>query len=182
MRLMRKCPCAVWLVTPSRVQFQHVLGCVDTATDDPRDVETNDKVLELSRNISHYHGGYYSIVHAWSVWNEPMLKHRMDPDSFAEMVQSSQHQVETQLEKFLAKHGSGLNDKNVHLIKGNTAAAISSFVDHQDVDLVVMGTVGRSGVSGMVMGNTAEQILNQLTCSVLALKPSDFVCPIQMEN
>ena len=32
------------------------------------------------------------------------------------------------------------------------------------------------------MGNTAEQILDGLECSVLALKPSNFVCPIHLEE
>ena len=58
---------------------------------------------------------------------------------------------------------------------------IPAFVHEQSVDLVVMGTVARSGVSGIIMGNTAEQILDQLGCSVLALKPEGFVCPIKLQ-
>ena len=34
----------------------------------------------------------------------------------------------------------------------------------------------------MIMGNTAETILNHMECSVLALKPSSFVSAIQMER
>ena len=53
-------------------------------------------------------------------------------------------------------------------------------VDHE-VDLVVMGTVARSGIAGMVTGNSAEAILSNIKCSVLALKPSNFVSPIKDE-
>ena len=38
-------------------------------------------------------------------------------------------------------------------------------------DLLVMGTVARSGVKGLVIGNTAEKILDHVDCSVLTLKP-----------
>jgi nucleotide-binding universal stress UspA family protein len=46
-------------------------------------------------------------------------------------------------------------------------------------DLVVMGTIARTGISGFIIGNTAESILDQLTCSVLAVKPPGFVTPVK---
>jgi nucleotide-binding universal stress UspA family protein len=47
-------------------------------------------------------------------------------------------------------------------------------------DLVVMGTVGRTGISGLFIGNTAEAILEQVRCSVLAIKPLGFVSPVKL--
>jgi nucleotide-binding universal stress UspA family protein len=44
-----------------------------------------------------------------------------------------------------------------------------------------MGTVARTGISGFFMGNTAETILNQLDCSVLAVKPQGFVTPVTLD-
>jgi nucleotide-binding universal stress UspA family protein len=46
-------------------------------------------------------------------------------------------------------------------------------------DLVVMGTVARTGIAGLLIGNTADTILEQLRCSVLALKPPGFVTSIK---
>jgi len=40
-----------------------------------------------------------------------------------------------------------------------------------------MGTVGRSGIKGFFMGNTAEKILNNINCSVLAIKPHGWKTP-----
>jgi universal stress protein E len=47
-------------------------------------------------------------------------------------------------------------------------------------DLVVMGTIARTGISGLIIGNTAESILDQLTCSVLAIKPPGFSTPLKL--
>ena len=47
-------------------------------------------------------------------------------------------------------------------------------------DLVVMGTVARTGISGLLIGNTAEAILEQVQCSVLAVKPHGFVSPVRL--
>jgi nucleotide-binding universal stress UspA family protein len=45
-----------------------------------------------------------------------------------------------------------------------------------------MGTIARTGVSGLVMGNTAETILDQITCSVLAVKPANFVSSVTLDE
>lgn len=50
-----------------------------------------------------------------------------------------------------------------------------------NADLVVMGTVSRTGIPGLLIGNTAEVILNNLECSVLAVKPSGFVTPVTLD-
>jgi nucleotide-binding universal stress UspA family protein len=42
-----------------------------------------------------------------------------------------------------------------------------------------MGTVARTGLSGVFIGNTAENIINSLECPVLAVKPEGFVSPLR---
>ena len=50
------------------------------------------------------------------------------------------------------------------------------------VGLIVMGTVSRSGVAGLLIGNTAEEILRQVDCSVLTVKPDGFVTPVTLDE
>jgi len=52
----------------------------------------------------------------------------------------------------------------------------------RQADLVVMGTVSRTGIPGLLIGNTAEVILNNLECSVLAVKPADFATPVSFSE
>ncbi|UUI62888.1 universal stress protein [Aeromonas salmonicida] len=49
-----------------------------------------------------------------------------------------------------------------------------------NIDLVVMGTVARTGIAGVIIGNTAESVLSQLNCSVFAIKPKGFVSPLSV--
>ncbi len=69
-----------------------------------------------------------------------------------------------------------------HLVRGWACKEIPALTKRIDVDLVVMGTICRSGVPGFIMGNTAEMILNQVDCSVLAVKPLSFVTPVTVEG
>jgi nucleotide-binding universal stress UspA family protein len=67
-----------------------------------------------------------------------------------------------------------------HLVKGWARKAVPALAKQIEVDLVVMGTVARTGIPGFIMGNTAEIILNQIDCSVLAIKPPGFVTSVTL--
>jgi universal stress protein E len=59
-------------------------------------------------------------------------------------------------------------------VAGQPIDAIPRLVKRQRIALVVMGSVSRSGLQRLVIGNVAEQVLDSLPCDVLALKPADF--------
>lgn len=127
-RLLRLCPCPVWLVpADSKTKFQHVMGCVDTSSDDPLDAELNEKVYELSESISKYYHGRRSIVHAWSIWNEPMLEDQFSPERFAEQVEAYRIRATNGLEKFLKRQDSSVKADNVHMLKGEPRDVIPNF-------------------------------------------------------
>ena len=63
-------------------------------------------------------------------------------------------------------------------MKGPAGIVVPAFVAKHEVDPLVMGTVARTGLAGVVMGNTAEQVLDMVDCSVVAIKPSGFVSPL----
>lgn len=67
-----------------------------------------------------------------------------------------------------------------HIVQGGPDREIPRVAKEIKADLVVMGTVARTGIKGVVIGNTAESILSQLECSVLAVKPKAFVSPISI--
>jgi nucleotide-binding universal stress UspA family protein len=66
-----------------------------------------------------------------------------------------------------------------HLVNGKPRDVIPAFTRKNKADLLVLGTVARTGIPGFFMGNTAETILNRLNCSVLAIKPRGFVTPVE---
>ena len=75
------------------------------------------------------------------------------------------------LERVLAPFRSHIAPAGVHLVKGDPRVVIADFATVHSIDLLVMGTVARSGVAGRIIGNTAEAVLNQLPCSMLVIKP-----------
>ncbi|HBY41917.1 MAG TPA: universal stress protein UspE, partial [Alteromonas sp.] len=45
---------------------------------------------------------------------------------------------------------------------------------------VIIGTVGRVGISAALIGNTAEHVIDELNCDVLAIKPDGFESPVRV--
>ena len=182
-RLLRKCPCALWLVPSETVpRYKNVLGCVDTCSTDTAEMELNDKIVQLTESLARNNEGIGHILHAWSIWNEPMFKSRMNAADYAELQEIQWNDERQMFDDFLEKHGMDANQENVHLLKGTTNEVISDFIFRNGIDLLVMGTIARSGLSGALIGNNAEQILGSIECSVLALKPSNFVTPVRLDS
>ncbi|CSB52471.1 universal stress protein family 1 [Vibrio cholerae] len=69
----------------------------------------------------------------------------------------------------------------IHHLHGKPDELIPEWVTQENIDILVMGTLARTGISGFVIGNTAENIVQSIECSLVALKPEGFVSPIKNE-
>lgn len=179
-QLLRKCPCPVWLVAPNTSpKFKHILAAVDTSSGESLQANLNDEVYEYARSIATHHGADFSVAHAWDVFGEQMLQSRLSEDEFADVQKFYGQEAAKLFDQFLKRHDSSVNASGVHLLHGSAHEVLPAFAEKNGVDLVVMGTVARAGLSGVLMGNTAERVLLALRCSVLAVKPEGFVTPIK---
>jgi universal stress protein E len=57
-----------------------------------------------------------------------------------------------------------------HLLEGKPEQKISNLVSRLDADLLVIGSTGKTGIERLLLGNTTEQLLRQVTCSYLVVK------------
>lgn len=180
-RLLRKCPCPLWLYAPGTApKFEHVLACVDSSSQFQEDVDLSARVFDLAASVASYHDCRLSMLHAWSVYGEQLLKGRMDPEELARITDKLEAHATSKLNDFVLARGEAASGVSVHSRRGETAEVVADFVSDNGVDLLVMGTIARSGIAGMLIGNTAERILRKIRCSVLAVKPSGFVTPITL--
>jgi len=82
------------------------------------------------------------------------------------------------MNELLARYtGKGLNPQ-VHLTEGNAEDVILSLAREEHIEIIVMGTVSRVVLPGLFIDNKAEEVLRQVDCSVLTVKPDGFVTPV----
>lgn len=194
MHLMRKCPCPVWLVkAESPKAYQCIMAAVDVGEDYPAHEKKNRqalsmKILEMAASLALNEFAELHIVHAWDAVGESVMRSTFvtTPEkqiaAYVEhMRREHEHILNSMVHELSGKLGQDTLDylkPKVHLVRGLARKEIPVLAKQLNADLVVMGTVGRTGVPGFIMGNTAETILNQLECSVLAVKPPGFLTPV----
>ena len=194
LHLLRKCPCPVWLMKQSeKTNYSSILAAVDFDLTDPLTSEhhLNREILELAALVALSDFAALHIVHAWEALAEKTMLSRggMSPKGVADYVEieSARHRkklyrLAEELRGWIGKDAFDYLSPGVHLPQGSAKEMIAPLAAELDADLVVMGTVARSGIPGLIIGNTAEAILDQLTCSVLAVKPPGFETPVKIDS
>ena len=83
----------------------------------------------------------------------------------------------------MLEHAKAFNiaEENTHIKEGLPEDVIQSIANELDAELVILGTIGRTGLSAALIGNTAEHVIDRLNCDVLALKPDGYISPLDVE-
>jgi len=98
-----------------------------------------------------------------------------DPTHYSETMK--QHHIDAMA--VLAKRHH-IDESRCHVDEGLPEDVIPHRATQLDAELVVLGTVGRQGISAALIGNTAEHVIDKLDCDVLAIKPEGFVSPVKL--
>jgi len=192
MHLMRKCPCPVWIIkSTEHQQYRRILAAVDQDPEDAVKDALNRQILEMSTSLALAEFSEMHIVHAWRLFGESYFRSLRTGISDAEvdaMLAEEASERRRWLENLVNTYGTRADkdavdyvDPQLHVIEGDARHIVPTIARELDVDLVVMGTVARTGIAGFFMGNTAESILTQLDCSVLTVKPPGFISPVTLE-
>lgn len=178
LHIMRKCPCPVLIDrVGGKAQYQHIVAAIDT----DHDAELAHQIMQLSTSLAKREQAALDIVTAWYLKGESTFRDGRFRLPIIELESMLKHQAETQqnkLAEIVEPFSIHVDDANVHLVKGQHAEVINRVAKRTEADIIVMGTVGRVGIPGLLIGNTAEEILQTTSCSVLAVKPTGFETPV----
>lgn len=195
MHLLRKCPCPVWLIKPAKQKaYRRILAAVDVGDSYPPEELASRRalrwqILELASSLALSDFAELHVAHAWEPVAESALRGVLHTpeEKYIDYVEQKRRDHAASLDGLMHDVTGDLGQDaldylkpRTHLVKGSARKEISALAKQIEADLVVMGTVARTGVPGFIMGNTAETILNQIDCSVLAVKPPGFITPVTL--
>ena len=184
LHLLRKCPCPVWVMKRTgRRQYARVLAAVDPDSGDRQRQALNSLIMDLATSLSKMDGSELHIVNAWKLNEEHTLRNssfaRLAAAEVDLLLDAKRRESGKKLDELLQGYPDRSGDWEVHQLKGDPRDIIPRVAAKKRVELIVMGTVARSGIRGLIIGNTAESILQQVHCSVLAVKPPEFESPVR---
>lgn len=170
MNLLHNCPCPVWVTHPPQAESHGAILVGHDLT------AVGDQALELGASLAELQQSHLRVVHVI----EPSVINVAEPLSAlaiaGETTRLAAHDYITkQLEKL------ELTGKvEIDIAEGLPSVIIQEQIKAHNIDLLVMGTLARGGIQGLLIGNTAERLLPKVPCSVLAVKPANFQTPVSL--
>jgi universal stress protein E len=168
-RLVRNCPSSVWIVKGEhRAAPKVVLATTDFS-------DSSLKAVREGLRIAQWAGSEFHLMHVIEELDEELIKRsphgspmRKDVNDYARL----------RLESLVRLLETDANQVQLHLSLGTAWRVIARTALHLGADLVVIGTLGRTGVSRLLLGNTAEKVLETCDSSLLTVKPDGFISPV----
>ncbi len=164
--IMRESPVPVLFchdhVWPSKA---NVLAAMDLG-DDAHQL-LNLTILREARALADALGGDLHLVSVYPMLGQELIQYQTTPDN--RPVRST---MEAQRREAFAQllDNSDIAVSETHVIEGRPRLAISELANRIDAQLTVVGTAGRKGLSKLVIGNTAEDIVRDMSTDLLTVR------------
>jgi universal stress protein E len=172
--LLRASPVPVLLVKNAAPYARPaVLAAVDPQHALSKPATLDREILSVATSISRALRGPLHAVHAYVPMSQQQLPHR--PVSDESLKKLTLHNERAAGRRFYRSIRSAHIPKaRCHLIGRHPIDAIEATARATRSSIVVMGAISRSGLKRFFFGNTAEALLDSLTCDMLIVKPAEF--------
>lgn len=164
--LIRHCPFPMLLVSEqSEIKGKPVLAAVDVCSGDESHDELNDIVLRQAKRFSEVLGSELQLVNAWKTSTPMMAVGSVDSTPYP-----SPGDLQRQHNEAMKEMASAHNVTKTTVSEGAPAVVINQAASDAGAGVIVIGTVARKGLSGALIGNTAENVLESSGCDVMVVK------------
>ncbi|HWD33827.1 MAG TPA: universal stress protein [Pseudomonas sp.] len=165
-KLLRQCPCAVLMVKTERPWTGGViLAAVDVGNHDEAHRLLHKNIIDHGYEIANLAKGNLHVI---SAHPSPMLS---AADPVYQLKETIEQRYREECAAFQAEFD--IKDDRLHVAEGPADVLIPYTANKYDAVVTVIGTVARTGISGALIGNTAEVVLDSLECDVLVLKTEE---------
>jgi nucleotide-binding universal stress UspA family protein len=148
--------------TTTRISLKNVLFATDFSG-------FAQAALPYAVAISRHYGSTLHVVHVIPDFNILVHPQAVDPITFQSAYEAQQHAVLKQMRALVSDLQS--IEYHTYVRHGDVWDSLSEIISQQHIDLLVLGTHGRTGVGKLIMGSVAEELLRQASCPVLTIGP-----------
>jgi universal stress protein E len=174
--LLRKSPIPVLLVHDEVWPEQGNIMCaLDVVADRDEHVQLNHALIQASL---HWEKLLEAEVHLVNSYPETPVNIAIELPDFD--VQAYNESIKTQHEQKMLTLANAfdLAPSQCHVQAGLPEDIIPEKALQLNVELVIIGMAGRTGLSAALIGNTAEHVIDNLRCDLLAIKSADYRSPV----
>ena len=131
--------------------------------------EFTDEIIEYGVSIAKKFDAEIHLLHIIPNLNYfTPYESFLTPENLVAMERSIEREIEKDFEKTIKKIDMPVKKA---IKTGVTFVEILDYIKTEKIDLVVMGTHGRSGFEHILLGSVAEKIIRRSPCPVLTVRP-----------
>ncbi|MBQ4832222.1 universal stress protein UspE [Pseudoalteromonas sp. MMG010] len=174
--LVRKCPTPVLFVKEmSWPENGNILASVNAVSENQQHRDLNKRIIKDALFLADLAGANLNLVNAYPATpiNIAIEIPEFNPCDYNESVKN--HHIAS---THKLAHEFNLGPHQCYIEEGLPEDVLPHVAKRLNSELVVIGTVGRTGLSAALVGNTAEHVIDSLDCDVLALKPDGYISPL----
>lgn len=177
--ILRKCPCPVLLVKDHDwPQGGNIIAAVNAGSEQKHHLSLNKRVISKALQMASMLKAQIHLVNSYP--GTPVNIAIEIPEFNPQEYNSTMKKHHMEAVSALAKEYD-IDEQHCHVKEGMPEDVLPGLAQSLDAEMTIIGTIGRTGFSAAIIGNTAEHVIDRLDCDVLAVKPADFVCPIHKE-
>ena len=168
------------LLVKNRTAYRRprVLAAVDPAHSFAKPVKLDQEILRCAALITDALNGALHAVYAYDPMPIAVAPAQLGaPDAFPQLNARIAARAAHELERAL--RSTSIPPERRHVVGRHPIDVIEEVADEIGSSIVVMGAISRSGLKRLIVGNTAEKVLDALACDILIVKPRAFHCPVE---
>jgi nucleotide-binding universal stress UspA family protein len=165
-RCVRKAEVPVLLVREAQEgAFRKIAACTDFS-------DASAEAVRVALDLAGREGASVVVLHSADLQWVPAsgLLYDVAPLLDPQAIESQRQGLKDRLAAFCKKIDPAGRAETVLLEGANAAYTIATYLEKEKIDLAVVGTRGKTGLKEILLGTTAERLVHESPCSVLAVK------------
>jgi nucleotide-binding universal stress UspA family protein len=126
--------------------------------------------LHAAMDIANAGGGHITVIYALRL---DMYAQDVPAGALNIVIKQSISELANEVDRMVQKYKGAKDIKiKTEVVHGlSVASTISTYAEEKGTNLIVIHTHGRTGINRLIMGSVTDKVVNNATCSVLALNP-----------
>ena len=166
--LIRDCAVPLWLAKADDPNPDGgILACVDPSHPDEQHAKTDQQIIRVARELGGSLGVRLDYFHALA----PLADYAK-PFVIDKIVEAAREEQKEAIHRYRELYG--IDADQLHVVEGYPEHTLNATIEELGSGMIAIGAIARHGAQKVLLGSTAERLLDRVSCDVLVVKPEGF--------
>jgi len=178
-RLLRQCPVPLLLSRTHRwPERPRIAAAIDPFHLDDGAAALDRKILAHANRLATRLGGELHVIHVFNTLPHSAIFDEHLVVDYEQLQKKVKEEHRQRIGEIIAPLQLEVGDPCVHLREGEFHQIMPGWIEEESIDVLVMGSLARGFVDRLLIGSSAERLLDQVSSDLLIIKPDNFHCPV----